>query len=103
MSGVGERRFVPPLSAVVGVWRDRLETVNATTTQDFAEELSYHGQGPQREGLNYGHGIPPTGAKVIVWGVTVDVVRDGRLAESRIPMDTLGLMRQLEVVPSPET
>ncbi len=44
-------------------------------------------------------GIPPTGRKVTVWGVVIDVVRGGELAESRILMDTPGLMQQLGAIP----
>jgi hypothetical protein len=32
---------------------------------------------------------------------TIDRFRDGKLAESRIIMDVMGLMRQLGVVPGP--
>jgi steroid delta-isomerase-like uncharacterized protein len=45
-------------------------------------------------------GIPATGKSVNVWGVVIDVVRDGKFAESRIIMDTLGLMQQLVVIPA---
>ena len=45
-------------------------------------------------------GIPPTGKPVRVWGVVMDVVKDGRLSESRIIMDTLGLLQQLGAVPA---
>ena len=45
-------------------------------------------------------GIPATGKSVNVWGVVIDVVRDGKFAESRIIMDTLGLMQQLGVIPA---
>src|SRR5215217_5270504 len=44
-------------------------------------------------------GIPATGRPVNVWGVVIDVVRDGRFAESRIIMDTLSLMQQLGAIP----
>lgn len=47
-------------------------------------------------------GIPPTGKPVKVWGVVMDVVRDGTLRESRIIMDTLGLLQQLGAVPAPD-
>ena len=47
-------------------------------------------------------GIPPTGKSVKVWGVVIDVVKDGKFAESRIIMDTLGLMQQLGAIPTPE-
>ena len=33
-----------------------------------------------------------------VWGVVMDRVRGGKLAESRIIMDALGLMRQLGAI-----
>jgi len=44
-------------------------------------------------------GIPPTGRTVTVWGVVIDVVRNDKFAESRILMDTLGLMQQLGAIP----
>lgn len=44
-------------------------------------------------------GIPPTGKPVKVWGVVMDVIRDGMLSESRIIMDALGLMQQLGAIP----
>ena len=46
-------------------------------------------------------GIPPTGKSVNIWGVVIDVVRNGKFAESRIIMDTLGLMQQLGMIPMP--
>ena len=46
-------------------------------------------------------GIPPTGRSVKVWGVVMDLVRDGVLSESRIIMDTLGLLQQLGAIPAP--
>jgi predicted ester cyclase len=48
-------------------------------------------------------GIAATGKPVDVWGVVIDVVRDGRFAESRLIMDTLGLMQQLGVIPTPSS
>lgn len=46
-------------------------------------------------------GIPPKGKRVKVRGVVMDVVRDGMLSESRIIMDTMGLLQQLGAVPAP--
>jgi hypothetical protein len=45
-------------------------------------------------------GILPTGKRVKVWGVVIDVVRDGQLSESRIIMDTFGLLQQLGAIPA---
>ncbi len=47
-------------------------------------------------------GIPATGRQIAVKGVVIDRVVDGKFAESRILMDTLGMMQQLGVIPSPE-
>jgi steroid delta-isomerase-like uncharacterized protein len=43
-------------------------------------------------------GIPATGRGVSVKGVVIDRVVDGWMADSRILMDTMGLMQQLGVV-----
>jgi len=43
-------------------------------------------------------GIPPTNKNVKVWGVVIDVVRNGLFSESRIIMDTVGLLHQLGVM-----
>ncbi len=46
-------------------------------------------------------GIPPTGRFVRVWGVVIDRLEVGRIKDTRIIMDTLGLMVQLGAVPPP--
>jgi len=44
-------------------------------------------------------GIPPTNKEVEVWGITIERVVGGKLVEAWERYDTLGLMRQLGVVP----
>jgi steroid delta-isomerase-like uncharacterized protein len=46
-------------------------------------------------------GIPPTGRSVRVWGVVIDRLEDGRIKDTRIIMDTMGLMTQLGVLQPP--
>jgi steroid delta-isomerase-like uncharacterized protein len=46
-------------------------------------------------------GIPATGRPVRVWGVVIDRLQDGRIKDTRILMDTPGLMGQLGVLPLP--
>jgi steroid delta-isomerase-like uncharacterized protein len=46
-------------------------------------------------------GVPATGRRVRVWGMVIDRLEAGRIKETRIIMDTLGLMVQLGVFPSP--
>lgn len=47
-------------------------------------------------------GIPATGRAVSVWGIVIDVVRDGTFIQSRIIMDTLGLLGQLGATGGPQ-
>ena len=47
-------------------------------------------------------GIPASGRKVSVSGVVIDRLSGGKMADSRILMDTLGMMQQLGVIPIPE-
>lgn len=46
-------------------------------------------------------GIPATGKGVTVHGVVIDRLEAGKMADSRILMDTLSLMQQLGVIPAP--
>lgn len=46
-------------------------------------------------------GLPPTGKEVVVKGMTMVRVADGRIAESWVKNDTLSLLRQLGVTALP--
>ena len=46
-------------------------------------------------------GVPATGRPVKVWGMVIDRLQDGRIKDTRILMDSLGLMMQLGVLPPP--
>ena len=48
-------------------------------------------------------GVPATDRAVRVWGMVIDRLEGGKIKETRILMDTLGLMMQLGVVPPPPT
>lgn len=45
------------------------------------------------------HGIPPTGRKIAVSGMNLYKVRDGRIVTEWEQMDTMGMLRQLGVLP----
>jgi len=47
-------------------------------------------------------GVPPTGRSVRVWGMVIDRLQAGRIKDTRIIMDALGLMMQLGVFPPPK-
>lgn len=40
-------------------------------------------------------GAPASGRQVSVWGMVIDRLENGRITDTRILMDTLGLMRQI--------
>jgi steroid delta-isomerase-like uncharacterized protein len=46
-------------------------------------------------------GIPATGKPVTVWGIVIDRLVDKRIKETRIIMDTLGMMGQMGAIPGP--
>jgi steroid delta-isomerase-like uncharacterized protein len=45
-------------------------------------------------------GYPPTGKALRFTGITIDLIRNGQIAESRICWDALGFFQQLGIVPS---
>jgi steroid delta-isomerase-like uncharacterized protein len=47
-------------------------------------------------------GIPPSGNRVEVTGITIDRFSGGKFAESWTSYDALGMMQQIGAVPSPE-
>jgi steroid delta-isomerase-like uncharacterized protein len=53
------------------------------------------------QGTNEGElmGIPPTGQQVTVTGITFDLVSGGKMQETWVNYDALGMMQQLGVVP----
>jgi len=46
-------------------------------------------------------GVPATGRRVSVWGMVIDRLEQGRIKDTRILMDALGLMMQLGAIPPP--
>jgi steroid delta-isomerase-like uncharacterized protein len=47
-------------------------------------------------------GVPATGRSVKVWGMVMDRLQAGRIKDTRLIMDSLGLMMQLGVFPPPK-
>ena len=48
-------------------------------------------------------GVPATGRRITVKGMVIDRLVAGKMADSRILMDSLGMMQQLGALPAPAT
>ena len=46
-------------------------------------------------------GVAPSGKEVVVTGISVSRIADGKLAEIWVQSDTLGLLQQLGALPAP--
>jgi steroid delta-isomerase-like uncharacterized protein len=46
-------------------------------------------------------GVPPTGKEVVVTGIDIHQLRDGKIAEHWDEVDLFGLMMQLGAIPAP--
>ena len=44
-------------------------------------------------------GVPPTGKKVIIWGIIIFTVTDNKIAQEWVAYDSLGAWQQLGVIP----
>jgi len=47
-------------------------------------------------------GIPPTNKKITLWAIEIDRIVGGKFVEGWIRLDTLSMMQQLGVVPTPK-
>ena len=90
------------LKQAIGLFLSAFPDIHWILTEQIAEEETVVSRFTWT-GTHRGEflGIPPTGKRAEVWGVVMDVVTNGKLRESRIIMDTLGLLQQLGAVPSP--
>jgi steroid delta-isomerase-like uncharacterized protein len=81
-------------------WRkafpDGTYTVDRVVAEDDMVVVQYTGRGTN---TGSGNGIPITGKRVEVTGVTIFRISDGKIAEEWNESDMLGLMRQLGLLP----
>jgi len=47
-------------------------------------------------------GLPPTGKKIEIAGITIERIKDGKIVERQVLSDWLGMMQQLGLVPPPQ-
>jgi predicted ester cyclase len=85
------------------LYRNAFPDANIAIHQQLAEgewvASRWTGTGTQRGALGT---IAPTGKKASVEGITIDRIRGGKIVETWSNWDTMGLMQQLGVAPSPQ-
>lgn len=76
----------------------RIEIEDVFATQDKVV-IRYSGRGTQTGAFGE---IPPTGKTIVVRGLTVFLIENGKIKTEWTEYDRLGMLRQIGVVPSPE-
>jgi ketosteroid isomerase-like protein len=81
----------------------RVEVTNVAATDD-ASLVEFTGRGTHDGPLTGPTGaIPPTGRKIEIRFCSVGRLVNGKIAESRLYYDALGLLMQIGVIPAPAT
>jgi steroid delta-isomerase-like uncharacterized protein len=95
-----EVRGVDGLREMVETYRSAIADLNVTIDQQFSEG-DYVATRYTVRGTHEGElmGTPPTGRDVEFSGITISRCRDGKLVEEWELVDTLGLLRQVGVLP----
>lgn len=87
----------------VTMYRTAFPDYHCTIDDQIAEEdkvvTRWTASGTQRGALVE---IPPTGKHMTLPGVAVDCIANGKLVETWLQADMLGMMQQLGVIPAPE-
>jgi len=47
-------------------------------------------------------GLPPTGKRIAVSGISIERIKDGKIVERRVDSDWWGMMQQLGLIPTPQ-
>jgi steroid delta-isomerase-like uncharacterized protein len=96
----GQRQGREGLKDVIGMLRTAFPDMNWVVEEMIAEGekvvTRFTWTGTQQGTFM---GIPATGRSVVVKGVVIDRIVGGMMTDSRILMDTMGMMQQLGVIP----
>jgi steroid delta-isomerase-like uncharacterized protein len=99
----GQRPGLQGLKDILGAMRSAFPDLDFSIQEQIAEGNKVASRF-EWTGTHQGEflGVPATGRPVRVWGVVIDQLTEGRIKDTRIIMDTLGLMMQLGVFPPPK-
>jgi len=98
----GQRQGREGLKEVIAMMRSAFPDIHWVTDESISSGdkvvTRFTWTGTQRGDFP---GIPATGRPVTVTGVVIDRLVNDRMTDSRILMDTFGMMTQLGVIPPP--
>jgi predicted ester cyclase len=88
------------VSENLGQYRDAFEGAHITVIEQIAEgdtvATRWEGRGRHTGELM---GVAPTGNEVVVEGLSLTRLKDGKLIEDRTNWDTLGMLQQIGAIP----
>ena len=88
--------------AYVSAFRAAFPDTHATIEDQIAEEdkvaMRFTVRARHRGAFQ---GLPPTGKQVLLSGIDIQRIADGKVAENWVNLDVLGMLQQLGVVTSP--
>jgi steroid delta-isomerase-like uncharacterized protein len=91
------------LLQAIGMWN----TVFRETSFTIEEQIAEGNQVATRTTMRAVHsggdfqGVPPTGKKIAIGGITFNRIKDGTIVEHRVNADFMGMMQQLGLIPPP--
>ena len=87
----------------ISMWNAAFET-HFTIEEQIAEGDRVATRVTMRALHNRGEfqGLPPSGKEIVVGGINIERIQDGKIVERRVAGDWLGMMQQLGLIPPPQ-
>ncbi len=94
----GRQGFYAVTGAYRGAFPDLHFTIEAQVAEGDRIVTRWTAGGTNTGSLG---GMPPTGRAVVVSGISIERIADGKVAESWVNFDQMGMLQQLGVIPTP--
>jgi DNA-binding CsgD family transcriptional regulator len=91
------------LLQAIGMWNTAFSETSFTIDEQIAEGNQVATRTTMRAVHSGGdfQGVPPTGKKIAIGGITFNRIKDGTIVEHRVNADFMGMMQQLGLIPPP--
>lgn len=95
----GRDEFRAGVATMLGAFSERQVVIADQVVDGDKVATRWHASGVHAGGF---HGIPATGRRVSMTGISIDRLASGKIVESWEVTDDAGLLRQLGALPAPE-